>query len=441
MATTGFGELILMLAMMGGAGGGVDVATVIPAKEYFKARDIDPTVEKLIDLAGQQPDSPKTQMAQLLALRQLTADVESLKKSAKLADHRRLIKDIAAGKKANDATGFAADYAKRLLVALDGGKIEATKRGTWREGAAWIPSHVNFLSGVDSSGMKATDMKVPELTPVFGLMPKEAKDMFFDSLDKLGNFRLDRFVLGMAEPEKGKMELYARITGKGDPERLLAFMKEMGAKPNVQERTGPNGVKIRVLTFDHDNPALAMVGDSDFLIAGFPPDGPRNKDGSQHIKALEKMLALALKPGPDATQGVLKDQLAKVPAAANGILVGELPSAMQKGAPFPMPQKILAHSQRTAGGIDFVMNATMAGEAESKQLVQTIAQGRDAGIQQLGKLQGQPLPIPGVNINSIINLLESIQLQTDGAGMQLRMLVPSDAVLSLPGFFFLAARG
>ena len=48
--------------------------------------------------------------------------------------------------------------------------------------------------------------------------------------------------------------------------------------------------------------------------------------------------------------------------------------------------------------------------------------------------------LPGLNFNSLVTLLESIQVQPDGGAMQMRMLIPPDAVMGLPGFLFLGAR-
>ena len=54
---------ILLLAMMGAGSGGIDTVSMVSAKEYFKAREIDPTIEKLIVLAGETPSSGNTLIA------------------------------------------------------------------------------------------------------------------------------------------------------------------------------------------------------------------------------------------------------------------------------------------------------------------------------------------------------------------------------------------
>jgi hypothetical protein len=124
ITATSFG-LLLWLTMTGAGSGGIDIVSLIPPREYFKAREIEPSIEKLVELAGASPTSGKTQIAQLLALRLLATEAESLKKSPILAKTRELLQEIAHGRRAKDPTGFAPVYAKRALAALEGGKEEA----------------------------------------------------------------------------------------------------------------------------------------------------------------------------------------------------------------------------------------------------------------------------------------------------------------------------
>ena len=51
MESTTFSWFALLLAMMTGYNGRMDVVGAVPVREYFKARDIDPTIE-LVELVG-----------------------------------------------------------------------------------------------------------------------------------------------------------------------------------------------------------------------------------------------------------------------------------------------------------------------------------------------------------------------------------------------------
>ena len=157
-------ELVMMLALMGGGG---DIVSALPAKEYFQFRQIEPTVEKLVELAQTEPASGKAQIAQLFALRQLAHDIDAVTKSGKVAEIRQLLRLIADGKKANDAAGFAADYAGVALAALDGTKLVSRNRGGWREGAAWLPKETTLLAGFDSKDQKPGDPSGPTCRALF----------------------------------------------------------------------------------------------------------------------------------------------------------------------------------------------------------------------------------------------------------------------------------
>ena len=128
MVGLGFLEMIFPIALLVG-GGSMDIVSSLPAKEYFKAREMEVSANRLMELAAQSPDSPKNQIGQLFALAHLANEPDLLKKSPKLAEHRRLLGEIAQGKKANDPNGFAVQYAERVLLALDGQQPPPARNG------------------------------------------------------------------------------------------------------------------------------------------------------------------------------------------------------------------------------------------------------------------------------------------------------------------------
>ena len=272
------------------------------------------------------------------------------------------------------------------------------------------------------------------------MLPKQAKQPVFEGIEKFGNVRVDRIVLGVIRGKNDSPDMCVRITGKWNPTWALA---EMPAGAKIAKRTIA-GRSVQLIEPRLGVPALAIVDDSDVLVTGLMNSRVEVKvvNGKQAVvehpadaDGIEKMLALVAKPGDDALHGTLKDDLAKVPAAACGIVVGTIPAPMRDGAPFPMPERIFAHATRGPGGLDVRVKATMKGENDANQLVQTIAQGRDAALKQLAQLQGKAPPVPGMDLSGITSLLESIQLQSDGGGVQLQMLVPPNAMSNLPAWW------
>src|SRR4051794_27296380 len=109
MMAMGFAEILVIFGMLAG-GGRVDIISTLPAKEYFKARDIEVSADKLMELAVQTPESGKKQFAQLMALSHLAGEPDLIGKSTKAAEYQKTLGDIASGTKAADPQGFAADY-------------------------------------------------------------------------------------------------------------------------------------------------------------------------------------------------------------------------------------------------------------------------------------------------------------------------------------------
>ena len=88
-----------------------DIVTLLPAEDYFQSRRIDTTIEKMMELAAKEPVDGKSSIQQLLALRVLGDDPAKVKKANGFAGHLQILKEIAAGEKAQDKQGFAKEYA------------------------------------------------------------------------------------------------------------------------------------------------------------------------------------------------------------------------------------------------------------------------------------------------------------------------------------------
>jgi hypothetical protein len=432
MMAMGGMELIMILGLLAGGGGSLDIVSALPAKEYFKARDIEVSADKLMELAVQEPDSAKKQFGQLMALSHLANDVELLKKSAKLAAQRKTLGDIAQGKKASDPNGFAASYAQKVLFVLDEQKPPATPKRSWKEGLKALPENASIVGFVDLATGQSAERKFPELNAIFDVLPQNDKETFWSAVEKIGNLQIDSLGFALAQNAAGDKigEMVIRFTGKGNPDWLAAALNDL-KEDTSKQRVGPAGEKVRILTAERDGPAIAIIGSTEVLIGGYPPEFNRGAGKKNHADVIDRLLAQRGKKSDGALQGVLKADFAKIPADANGLLVGNLPKEMRE-APIPMPTKVLAHAKRIIGGIDVQASGAMADESGAKGLIDVIGKGRDQGLQELKKVQGQPLPIPGLNIGSIISILESIQLQANGSEVQLRLLMPDDAMMMLP---------
>src|SRR4051812_39880890 len=122
MAMVAMGPMeLLLILLMSAAGQPTNLASLLAPQDYFKTREIETSIERMVELAGKDPVDGPTQLAQLLAMRVLGED-DKFTKSPNYAAQRAVLEAIASGKKAQDRVGFAREYAQRLLARIDGAK-------------------------------------------------------------------------------------------------------------------------------------------------------------------------------------------------------------------------------------------------------------------------------------------------------------------------------
>jgi hypothetical protein len=247
---------ILMMVLLGPSGVGSDLVSLVDANAYFQAHNITVTTDKLVELATKDPVDGKTQIAQLLALRQLAVDAAKIKKAKNYQEILKKIENVAQGKTAQDPEGFAAEYARMTAKALGSDKVRPLVRlmpenSARQDAFTWFPQSVKFVAAVDFRGDQpltaGAGKALRELYAQF--VPLQAWDEVFKVVDKLGNVRIDRFAIGYT-PAAGKDDegrIYMRISGKGDPKRLIAVFKEADKRIVVKEQKGFRGQRVTLL--------------------------------------------------------------------------------------------------------------------------------------------------------------------------------------------------
>ena len=413
---------ILMLLLMSGGGISTDLASLLPTQDYFKARNIDISIDKAVELAGKDPADGKTQIAQLMALRYLADESAKLKAAPNYEAHRQALALIADGKKANDPQGFAKEYAARVLARLDGSKIAAPAVPPLRDDAfRWFPANANLIGALDTRMTRSDAPAKSNIGEMLKMFPGDMMNQTFSAVEKVGNVRIDRVAFAYVDGPKDQQmgEIYVRITGKANVGWLLDVLKE--TKGQTKTSKGANGETITRLTLANgDAPALAFVGDSDFVVAGY------QKDKANHEPLLDRVLDLRDGKSKHAGEGILKTELAKIPEKAVGLIVGTLPAEAAQGAPFPMPVMIHGHILRVPNALDVNLAGSMANNEDALALVKQVSAFRAEGINALKQLQGAPLPIPGFQPAQMIQTLESMQVEAQGSVAKLRLLMPDD---------------
>lgn len=434
----GFAE-VLMLALLASGGTDNDLVAMVPPRAYFEARQVRVSIDSMIDIALAEPKDGKAQIMQLSALRYLTEEADAFKKAGNYATNREAIELIAGGKKAQDKLGFAKEYAQRLLDKLDGKKPaapDAKKATPLRDQAfAWFPADVSFVGALDLHGAGGLKGGTEAIHEILKIMPDNVKLQMYDAIEKTGNARLERIAFAYTEGTgKRDAKIYIRITGKASQDAVINLVQMLeGGRGGLQSKEIKNDKDVPITLLQNGNrpPVIMLVGNSDLLFVG------HEGNAGDHEALAQEVLAVRGKKKPSAAEGKLKDQLAKVPDKAVGMLVGDLPEEFKRNLAREfdtVPGKVMAYVERTDKGLDFQGEAGLADAEAAGKLLQKIAGLRKDGIAELQKAMQQP-PRPGapaIPFQGLINLMESMQVQGQGDKVSVRVVVPNGLIQQLP---------
>ena len=430
----GFAE-VMVLALLAGGMNNTDLVALVEPQHYFESRQVKVSIDSMIDLALAEPKDGKAQIMQLTALRYLANEADALKKSANYASNRQALEQIAQGKKAQDKLGFAREYAERVLDKLDGKKPATAKTAPIRTDAlAWFPADVTLAAALDMRGSGQFGIPNETLKELLKMMPDNQRREMYDFIEKSGNVRLERIAFAYAQgPQKGEGKFFIRATGKGSQEALLELFNTING-PRLQSKQIKDAKDVPITLLQNESPVIMLVGNTDMLVVfnegAFGP-------GKKNDELVQDVLTARSKKKPNAAAGKLKDQLARVPDKAVGLLVGEVPDELKRefdrgfGA---TPAKVIAFMERTPQGLDVQVEAGMANAEDAGKAVQKIGALRKQGIDELQKAMQQPLPAgaPPIPFQGMINLMESLQVQNQNEKLNVRVVVPSGLIQQMP---------
>jgi hypothetical protein len=428
-----FGGLEMLIFLLAGAGSVPDAISLVDPTQYFAARQIDLAIDKMVDLAAQDPNDAPTQVKQLLALRYLADNAEKLKKAEKYADHRKVLEAVAAGKAAQDAQGFAREYAERVLARLDGKDMPAVAAPKLREDAlAWFPSTATLVGAIDSRPARSGPGLSFAPSDVFKKVPENDLKMFYSVIEKLGNVRVDRIAMAYVHDDKqDKAQIYVRLTGKANAAWIMSTIKEFEPQMQLTQRKDGDG-NISVMQRANNPPVLVFVGNTEMMLVGHA------REAAGQDELVDEFLAIRAGKKPNAARGALRARLQKVPDRAVALLVGDVPPSMGKELNVQLgsiPQKIDAFIEKLPPGFDVSVIATMANENDALATVTKLSMLRKQAIDALQQMLKQPDANPRLPVNALINLVESLQMQSEGSELRLRVLIPRQILQGFPSWF------
>jgi hypothetical protein len=427
------GIVVLLLPLLGAPVN--DMASLIDPADYFQTRGVEVKADKMLELAARDPTDGKAQIGQLLALRWLAQHPTEAKKADKA---REILASLADGKKAQDGYGFAKEYAQKALAKLDGKPAPAPRKvpvdSVRSDALKWFPAQATILGAMElrASGEVAAldDNAVSSL--LVQVIPPRERQMAYDVADMLGNVRLDRIAMslefdaGKSEPER----IYFRFTGAGDAKRLADFIAK--EYPTRKERKGPKGEAITVLGKEGRAPVFAFVGDADLLMVGY------QEEKANHMELLEKALDVRAGKAKSATEGTFAEVLKKASDHAQGLLVADVPEAVQRETlrQFPIkvvPSRVVAETTRTKT-FNGRFEATFKDADQAKAFVQAVNQLRDQARKamkdlppELQKVQKALGPDGEKVLKMLDKVVADVRVEARGAVVSGTMELPGEA--------------
>jgi hypothetical protein len=407
-------HILLTYLLLAGLGDSpCDLMTLIDADDYFRSRNVTPTAATMTELAGKKPTDAKAEVRQLLAIRWLG--------DHQVAAAQALLQQLANGKRAQDPGGFARDYAGRALARLAGKPLAPARapEGSVHEGLAWFPVDVTFFG--------ALDLRAPWPTKPFTLPDRAGKplrvqeflpgardrDGLYDFVDQVGNLRLDRIAFGYrapAEPTKPG-RLLVRLTGQGNHGRLAERLRGEAVPGSVQQRKGPRGEPITLLTLANLS-TLALVGDTDLLVAADPEQNARSR-----VEAIEQALEVRAGVRPGLLQGPFAEDLRGIPGRASGALIGRptdsIWEALIQGlGPFHNRPERLAFYALVDRSVTVHYRFTLANAAQAGTFREDAEASRNKYLAALREVE-----LSDARAAVLIQALEGIELKTEGSSV------------------------
>jgi hypothetical protein len=425
-----FEEILLAGLIALGGSPPPDLVSLVDDRDYFKARGVVVSLERMTELAGKGPADGRAPVAQLLALRWLGERPEEVRKSRAA---REVLEQVAAGKKGKDGQGFARDYALRALARLDGKVAPASTlpdsslRG---EALAWFPAEGRIIGGIDFRHPKAgagPEGDAPYRS-LLAALPAQGRKEIYDFADAVGNFRLDRISFAVVpDADDRKTRQYVRMTGLVSHKHLAAYFRKMGGRTKVEALEGGTGPPLTLIEPGSGGALMALVGDTDILLAGhMGPTLGEDRAGLRRIMQ-EALLARAGKKA-SAVKGPLAARLASSPAQATALLLADLPERWRAdmahtGGPFrAVPRRLDLSAVRTARGLEVRLRAAAVTAAEARAFADSVAKLTASASDALSR--GPLLPRMGAGtVEKVRAALAGVQVQAEGALLRGRAFV------------------
>jgi tRNA A-37 threonylcarbamoyl transferase component Bud32 len=304
------------------------------------------------------------------------------------------------------------------------------------EALRWFPRDSTFFGVIDFTPLGSLTFDSPLVQALLEKMAPSTERAGFDQ-DNFSGVRLDRLSFAYVEnPQKpGDGRLYLRLSGQFNRTRMTRFLQQNIKGATVRPGSGVGQDDVTFISGPNDPPAIALVGETDLLLAGYSGGeaGKPRHDQQLVPEALELRLYAEGAPAflkPNLTAGSYEKELRNLPPTCFALVLGDLPeplrqsaSADGKGPIRAMPRFVSIAMTREPNAVHF--EGRLPGGKEATMFAEDIARQIKDGVESLNKLPAQ------AQAAGLGQTLAAVKPVASGNMVTIDLDVPNDALSTL----------
>jgi len=382
-----------------------------------------------LELASANPSEARGELWRWLAIRRLADEKD------RLGNHKESVRALL-GRLVRGADEFARDHARVALARIDGKPVPILRempKGSLREALTWFPEYTNLVGVLDLRAPPGeADQELRQRfqrfrTLFLKTLPEASREGIYRLAEAVANGRLDRIAFALAPLAEGshKQRIFIRLTGGVDHKRLTAYLQTAyGGDAAFTEKKGPRGEPITMVR-PKSPPALALVGDSDLVMAG---DLEGTVDATDLVQEV-----LAVRGGrPGLLGGPLGRLLRDARPEARLLLGGVVPlgvvSAVARSSLGAAPERFTTDMLALPGAaLDLRGRAIFESEADARKF----ATGVRAQLKEVLEAVKE-LPSASRLLGELLRkVVEGIEVKTSRAEVSIRVRLPASTSKAL----------
>jgi serine/threonine protein kinase len=257
----------------------------------------------------------------------------------------------------------------------------------------WFPQDATFVGAIDLRAPGPLDRDRELVQTILLLLPSEISRLL--TADNLGALQIERVAFAYCEDrsQPDQSRRFLRLSGRGNQARLTERLAKLLPGAKLTREVGPPGLSTCLISQSGKSVALALVGDTDVIVAGY-----QREDG-RHLDVVKQALAVRAGQKRPLSTGTWNGYLEELSPDTWGFVAGEVPAEVRRELanrqllPFTPDQVNLQvrGNERISLSLDVSL---AAGDYEAFQ--KAVAEWKRKGLAALADLRADPETLDGM---------------------------------------------